>query len=248
MEKLRPHIIKKIAATSLNIALAASVCFADSNYKETFSQTTPAELPAKVAGLINEAKPRERERVTLDSVKAAMELNPAIATAIVSAIARATPEVAAVAASVAAAEQPKQAAAIARAAAVAAPARPGKIVAAVCRAVPNAYRDIAVGVAQAVPGTDKEVLNAVVTALPELKASLAGALARQGTNPPSVAAVLETKAPGSAGRNPGSTPAPLPRGSSAGQPQTSLTGTPTNIIPRASSKVLPGGGTEHAAP
>ena len=224
MEKLRPHIIKKITAILLNIALAASVCFADSNYKETFSQTTPAELPAKVAGLINEAKPRERERVTLDAVKAAMELN------------------------VAAAEQPKQAAAIARAAAVAAPARPGKIVVAVCRAVPNAYRDIAVGVAQAVPGTDKEVLNAVVTALPELKASLAGALARQGTNPPSVAAVLETKAPGSAGRNPGSTPAPLPHRSSAGQPQTSLTGTPTNITPGASSKVLPGGGTEHAAP
>jgi len=186
MQQLRPNIIKKIAPLWLSI-LAASVCFADTSYKEMLAQVAPPELPAKAAGLIKETKASERERVTLDVTKIAVELNPAAATAIVTAIVRAAPEMAGPAAAVAAAEQPKQAAAIARAAAIAAPVRAGKIVMAVCRAAPRAYREIAVAVAKAVPGSDKELLNAVAIALPELKLSLDSVLGAQGGSPPSVA-------------------------------------------------------------
>src|SRR5437879_10102937 len=84
-------------------------------FKETLKSAPAAELPARAAQLVQAAKSPEREAVTINVVRAAVEINPAAAPAIVGAIARSVPDMAAVAASTAAAEQPKQVNAIARA-------------------------------------------------------------------------------------------------------------------------------------
>src|SRR5258706_8065242 len=116
---------------------------------ETLSGVPAAELPAKAAQLVKEAKARERETTTINVVKAALAMNPAAAPAIVGAISRAVADMAPVAAGTAAAEQPSQSCAIAKAAAAAAPSQAAKIVVAVCRAVPNEYRCIAIAVSLA---------------------------------------------------------------------------------------------------
>src|SRR5437879_4851557 len=134
--------MKQIAILALSVVCLGAFCSLAKDapkanpFKETLKSVPAAELPARAAQLVQAAKTKERESVTIGVVKASVELNPAAAPAIVGAIARAVPDMAAVAAGVAAAEQPNQASAIARAAAAAAPAKAGKIVAAVCKAVP----------------------------------------------------------------------------------------------------------------
>src|SRR4051794_28663505 len=76
-------------------------------YKETLQHIPAAELPAKSAQLVKNAKAPERDAVTVNVVKAAVGMNPAATPAIVGAIARAVPEMASLAASTAATEQPK---------------------------------------------------------------------------------------------------------------------------------------------
>src|SRR5437867_391848 len=106
---------------------------------ETLASVSAAELPAKIAALVKEAKSRDRRTTTITVVKAAVGIRPAAALAIVGAVARAVPEMTPDAAGTAAAEQPKLVGMIAKAAAAAAPSQAGKIVVAVCRAVPNEY-------------------------------------------------------------------------------------------------------------
>src|SRR5262245_28108345 len=122
--------MKKIAIMALSaVWLGSSICPAnDSPCKDILAKVPAAELPAKSAGLVREAKARDREAVTRDVVKSAVEINPAAAPLIVNAIAQSVPDMSAVAAGVAATQQPKQAAAIARAAAAVAPAKASKIV------------------------------------------------------------------------------------------------------------------------
>jgi hypothetical protein len=85
-------------------------------FSKILTAVPAAELPAKAADLVSQAKPVDRQEATINVVKAALGINPAAAPAIVGAIARAVPEMASIAAGAAAAEQPKQAAAIAKAA------------------------------------------------------------------------------------------------------------------------------------
>jgi hypothetical protein len=220
-------------------------------FNETLSTVPAAELPAKAADLVLQAKPRSRQNVTINVVKSAVGLNPAAAPAIVAAIARAVPEMASVAAGTAAAEQPKQASAIAKAAAAAAPAKAGQIVLATCRAVPNAYRDIAVAVAQVVPGASNEIVNAVGSAIPELKPAIAKALAGYGSGVPSVTDTLsqvatipqddQPKAPTVFSR--GSTV----RGPVVGPPYMPLPTGLTNVTTATSGEVPPGA-RNYAAP
>ncbi len=235
--------MKWIALVSLGLVwLGTSLCPAtDSPYKSILSQVPAAELPAKSAGLVKDARARDRESVTRDVVKSAVEINPAAAPLIVSAIARAVPDMAPLAAGVASAQQPKQAAAIARAAAAIAPATADKIVIAVCRAVPNDYRNIAVAVAQAVPGSGSEVLKAVATVMPDLQPGIDRVLASYGNNLPSVGAVLDARlSPGGQGAG-DSLPISLARGPTIGPPFIPLSGTPTNVTPATSGNVPPGG-------
>jgi hypothetical protein len=183
-----------ILAFSLATLLACSVQAKDSPkanpFRGALSEAPSAELPAKAAQLVKHAKARDWGTTTVDVVKAALEINPAAAPSIVSAIAKAVPEMAAVAAGTAAAEQPNQATAIARAAAAAAPSKAGKIVAAVCRAVPGLYQDIAMAVAQVAPSASIDILNGVGDAIPSLKPSIDGALGSYSASIPSVNEVI----------------------------------------------------------
>ena len=251
--------MKTIVALALSVALLTAC----SSFGKDAPKTNPffnaliaapaAELPAKAADLVAQAKSRDRQATTINVVKAAVGINPAAAPAIVGAIARTSPDMAAVAAGTAAAEQPKQAGAIAKAAAAAAPSKAGKIVVAVCRAVPNEYRNIAVAVSEAVPGSGKEIVKAVAAALPELRSGIEQTLAGYGGNVASVAATLDqaatvpfataVTAPASAG----AFPPPMVRGPTVGPPYIPLTTTPTNVTTGTSGEVPPGG-RNYAAP
>jgi hypothetical protein len=256
--------MKQITSIVLSVAfLAACNSFGKdapkaNPFNEVLAAVPAAELPAKAAGLVVQAKPRNRQATTADVVKAAVAINPAAAPAIVGAIARAVPEMASVAAGVAAAEQPKQASAIARAAAAAAPSQAAKIVVAVCRAVPNQYRNVAVAVSEAAPGAGRAIVNAVAAALPDLKPYIEQTLAGYGGNVVSVAYTLDqaTKAPQTV-TGPGSAPQTTPaqpaspflgaRGPAIGPPYIPLTSTPTNVTSGTSGSV-PNGGRNYASP
>lgn len=236
-------------------------------FDKALTAVPAAELPAKAAELVSQAKSRSRQATTVSVVKSALGINPAAAPAIVGAIARAVPEMASVAAGVAAAEQPKQATAVAKAAAAAAPSQAGAIVKAVCRAVPNQYRDIANAVSQAAPEAGKEIVRGVESALPDLKPSIEMVLAGYGGSVPSVSATLDQAAtavqakaaPGTASSTlmpqPGSPSIVLgspqlsqpPRGPASGPPYIPLTRTVTNVTSGTSGDV-PTGGRNYAAP
>lgn len=252
--------MKTIVTIALNIAVLAAVNSFGKDapktnpFNATLAAAPAAELPAKAADLVAQAKARDRQATTINVVKSAVGLNPAAAPAIVGAIARAVPDMAPVAAGAAAAEQPRQARAIAKAAAAAAPSKAGKIVVAVCRAVPNDYRGIAVAVSEAVPGSGKEILKAVGTALPELKAGIEKTLAGYGGNVASVSATLDQSAQGSSAvaasasaSAPAGTTAPMTRGPAVGPPYFPLTTTPTTVTTTNSGEV-PVGGRNYAAP
>jgi hypothetical protein len=224
------------------------------------AEVPAAELPAKAADVVSQAKRRERKPITVNVVKAALSFNPAAAPAIVGAIARAVPEMASIAAGTAAVQQPKQASAIAKAAAAGAPSQAGAVVKAVCLAVPSEYREIAAAVSHAVPGASKEILKAVVAALPDLKPSMEKVLAGYGGNVPSVDVTLDEvalakaqspSAPSAVVANPYSSPvmagSTMARGPASGPAYIPLTRTPTNVN-SGTSGPGPGGGRNYAAP
>jgi hypothetical protein len=103
--------------------------------KKELHAVSAAEMPAKAAQLVSQAKPEARGATAEDVVSAVFAVRPVALVAAVSAIARSNPEVAAVAAAKAAALLPKKASAIALAAADAAPAQVGNINEAVSKAV-----------------------------------------------------------------------------------------------------------------
>ena len=220
-------------------------------FNQVLTAVPAAELPAKAADLVSQAKPRDRQTTTIEVVKAAVGINPAAAPAVVGAIARAVPDMAAIAAGTAAAEQPKQANAIAKAAAAAAPAKAGKIVTAVCRAVPNEYRSIAVTVSQVTPSAGNEIVRGVAAAVPTLKPQIERTLAANGyASVVSVAGTLDQAATVVASAADPVTDvarAPMVRGPAVGPPYIPLTGTPTNVTSGTSGEV-PEGGRNYAQP
>ncbi len=258
--------MKPVTAVTLAVVFLAAGYAADAPkanpYTKVLSAVPAAELPAKAADVVLQAKPADREATTVQVVKAAVAINPAAAPAIVGAVARAVPEMASVAAGAVAAEQPKQARAIAKAAAAAAPAHAAPVVEAVCRAVPKQYQAVAIAVSQAVPSANKEIVKAVGLALPEMKPSLERALAASGGNVVSVGQTLTQAAqiapsgsasgPASAIANNAPTSSRLPGGVLSGGPVVGppyipLTDTPTNVSPGTSGEV-PTGGRNYAAP
>jgi hypothetical protein len=251
--------MKRIAFVVLSVVCLAAI----SSFGKDAPKTNPftkslravpaAELPAKAADLVLQAKPSVQEPTTVDVVKSAVGINPAAAPAIVGAIARTVPEMAAVAAGAAAAEQPKQASAIAKAAAAAAPAQAAAIVTAVCRAVPKDYVKIATAVSQAAPGADREIVKAVTTVLPELKPSVEKVLAGYGGSMVSVNATLtqasQVASTTTAGDQVTTTPVrPLyARGPAVGPPYIPRSTTPTNVTSGTAGEV-PAGGRNYATP
>lgn len=229
-------------------------------WQQTLNAVPAPELPARAAELVKNAKARDRRKVTVQVIDAALARNPAAAVAVVGAVARAVPEVAALAAGAAAAAQPAQAADIARAAASSAPAEAGKIVAAVCRAAPQQYREIAARVAQVAPGAKGEILRAVASVFPELKPGIEQALAGGEAAAPPVAIVLDSARPAGPSHLAGSasgaipstvaappTPGSLPRGPLIAPPYIPLPGGVTNVNPSSSGPV-PRGERNYAAP
>lgn len=212
----------------------------------TLSSVPAAEIPAKAAELIKQTKGREQSWMTVRVVKAALDLNPAAAPALVGAICRAVPEMAALAAGTAAEHQPKQASMIARAAAAAAPAKVGKIVVAVCKAVPNDYQNIALAVNQVAPSASKEIIEAIASAIPGAKAIINQVLSVSGGNVPSVAYALNQINAAPQPVTPGGIIS-APRGPAVGPPYIPLSGTPGNVNP-TNSGVVPEGGRGYAAP
>lgn len=213
-------------------------------FKETLAVVPAAELPAKAADLVLQAKARARQNVTVNVVKAAVRINPPAAPVIVGAIARAVPEMASVAAGTAAAEQPKQASAIAKAAAAAAPSKAGEIVMAVCRAVPSAYQEIAVAVSQALPDASKEIVDGVGSGVPHLKRPIEKVMAGYSGNVPSVADTLYQAEKISQAQRSFPT---VVRGPAVGPPYIPLSQTPTYVTPSTSGEV-PTGGRNYASP
>jgi hypothetical protein len=199
-------------------------------FNETLAAVPTAELPAKAADLVAQAKSSDRQTTTIQVVKGAVAINPAAAPYIVGAIARAVPDMASIAAGTAGAGQTKQAGAIAKTAATAAPSRAGKIVVAVCRAVPSDYRSIVVAVLEAAPGSGNEIVKAVADALPELKASIEQIIAGYGRNAVSVGAFK-----------------PVARGPGTPHPYFPLTVTPTNLTTVYSGEV-PLAGRNYSTP
>jgi hypothetical protein len=249
-DKLMKRIIS-IVVLSVGFAVACNSFGKDAPkanpFKATLAVVPAAELPAKSADLVLQAKARARQTVTVNVVKAAVGINPAAAPAIVGAIARAVPDMASVAAGTAAAEQPKQASAIAKAAAAAAPSKAGEIVMAVCRAVPSAYQEIAAAVSQALPDASNEIVSGVGSGVPHLKRPIEKAMAGYSGNVPSVADTLSQAEKISQAQRSFPTVLGATRGPASGPPYIPISKTPTNVT-SGTSGLVPSGGRNYSSP
>lgn len=234
-----------ISGFALAIVFGCSIAAASAETKtetvrSALKQVPTAEVPARAADLVAQARTADRDSVTAEVVRMAVKAHPTIAPAIVGSIAKKTPAAATTAAATAARLQPKQVTQIAHAAAAAAPAHAGGIVKALCKVVPGAYRDVALTVALVAPGATEEILAGLSEGLPALKAGLDAAIASyQGQLLPSVAAVLD-RTPDTADFASSSV-----RGPTIGAPFIVLSGTPTNTPP---GTTVPPGGRDYARP
>ena len=129
--------------------------------KAELNKVTTAEMPARAATLVSEAKPESRETMAASVVRTAVKAKPALTLAVVGAVSQKSSETAPTVAATAAELQPKQAAEIAQAAASAAPAKAAEIVKAVAKVLPKAHREVAQAVVQVVPNSSKEVLAGI---------------------------------------------------------------------------------------
>lgn len=161
----------KSLACSFALVLAGGIALAGDEsataIKAELNKVTTAEMPARAATLVAEAKPDSREAMAASVVKTAVKTRLALMLAVVGAVSQKSPETAPTVAATAAELQPKQATQIAQAAASAAPAKAVEIVKAVAKVLPKAHRDVAQSVAQVVPHASKEVMAGVPVSTPE---------------------------------------------------------------------------------
>lgn len=129
--------------------------------KEVLGNVPTAEVPAKAADLVSEAKGDVRDAVAADVVRTAIKSKPALTLAVVGAVCQKSPETAPTVAATAAKLHPKQAKQIAQAAAAAAPAKATEIVKAVAKVLPKSHREVALGVSQVAPNSSKEILASI---------------------------------------------------------------------------------------
>jgi hypothetical protein len=164
------------------VVLAALCATAPTTYALSHSQTVAikqsvatapvAELPARAAQIVTDAKDTEKEEVALLTVKEAIARRPATAAAIVAAISKAAPEVTVAVASEAARLSGEQAPEIARAAATAVPAQAHKIAAAVAQAAPKSALKVTRVVAWTVPEQTVGIVENVVSTVPQAKSQI----------------------------------------------------------------------------
>lgn len=231
--------MKQILSLGLCLAVACTA-LASETTKSALKGVPAPEIPAKAAGLVKNAKNREKQAVTTQVITEAVTMNPAAAPVTVGAVAKANPEMAAQAAAAAATAQPGQAAAIAKAAASAAPEKAAKIVEAMCLATPNSFREIAAAVCKAVPGSEKSVLKAVAKALPQYKQDIEKSLAVYTGNGSAVASLEKIS------EKP-ATSTSIARGPAVGPPYVTISGTPQTTSPENSTD-QPAGGRDYTQP
>lgn len=255
--------IKIITSVAVAVLLNAHLAFAAKTSpvdlaKKELRTVPTAEMPAKAASMVAQAKPEAGESTAETVVAAAIELKSAATIAVVGAIARQNTELAPAAAAKAASLRPKEAELIARAAAGAAPAQAAKIAQAVCKVAPAKYALIATAVAQAVPSASKEIVAAVVTAVPALKPFVDQAASRDQNQPVGVImahtqSLVKATAQSAkvspetiiASATPAYSPLPPPV---TGPPFTPYSGSPTELNHNATVEIPPGGGRNYFGP
>ena len=240
---------------ALAVALAGSIGVVQADQKSEVLRTSlnkvpTAEVPAKAADLVSQAKAADRDTVAAEVIKLVVKSHPTMTVATVSLISSKSPESASVVAATAAKLQPKQATLIAKAAAAAAPAQAGAIVRAVGKVVPN-RSEVALAVGEAVPGATMDILGALKDVMPNLKAQIDAAIFSFNGNVPSVASVFYRVNSGSssgwvASSGTAGTGSGL-RGPSVGAPYIPLLTTPT-YVPPGSGVIVPPGGRDYASP
>jgi hypothetical protein len=160
-------------------------------YVRVLKSAPLAELPARAAELISQAKTNALEDATFEVVKAAVARAPAAAPAVVGWIAKTTPAMAGTAAATAVTLVPQLLVYIARAAAAEAPSRAGEVVAALTRLAPWNYHDIALGVAKFAPGHEAGIVAGLRTAIPEVGIIMDQNQPKLDANAPNLTVVLD---------------------------------------------------------
>lgn len=180
----------KSLASMFALVVAASVAMAkdgsDSTIKSELNKVAVAEMPAKAASLVSEAKPESREAKAAAVVRMAVKSKPAVTLAVVGAISRQSPEVSPTVAATAAELQPKQARQIAQAAAAAAPAKATEIVKAVGKVLPKSHREVAQAVIEIVPKASQEILATVPTTSPDATGAPDTGVLANNNRPPTI--------------------------------------------------------------
>ena len=155
----------KLLAFTFALVVAGGVASAKDEsaaaIKSELKKVTTAEMPAKAAMLVSEAKPENRDTVAASVVRIAVKSKPTLTLAVVGAVAQKSPETAPTVAATAAELQPKQASQIAQAAAAAAPAKAAEIVKAVAKVLPKSHREVALAVSQVAPNSSEEVFAGI---------------------------------------------------------------------------------------
>ena len=248
---------KNICKIALAIVITGTIGLAQADQKSdtlrtSLSRSPIAEVPAKAAELVSQAKAADRDAVAVEVVKLVVRAHPTMTVATVGLISARCPESAGTAAAAAAKLQPKQATLIAKAAAAAAPAQAGAIVQAVGRVVSN-RSEVALAVSEAAPDATLEILNSLKEIMPSLKASIDAVIASFNGSVPSVAAVyyrVNSAATGSLAGNSPTVPTSAGsglRGPTITAPYVPLVTTPAYVPPGSGTVVSPGG-RDYAAP
>jgi len=156
-----------IVAITFALILGSGVAVAGDKsptVKEVLGNVPTAEVPAKAADLVSEAKAENRNAVAAEVVTTAIKSKPAATLAVVGAVCRKSPETAPIVAATAVKLQPKQARQIAQAAAAAAPSKATEIVKAVANVLPrSSHSEVALAVSQVAP----QSANALLASIPE---------------------------------------------------------------------------------
>ena len=223
-------------ATGINAS--AKETTTNNQLTKTLKSVPAADMPAKAALLVKQAKSEARQSTTINVVKAAVAADPSATVEVVSAIAKAVPDMASVAAATAATLQPKQASLITKAAVAAAPSQVGEIVQAVCLVVPSDYRSVALAASDAAPSASKEIVTAVGTAIPSMKRSISQSMSIYGGSVPSVAIALD-QAQQVASKPAGSPSSTPPRAFGHGGPYVTPPATPRDVNTGGSTTVFP---------
>jgi len=183
---MKTKMISLISGLSLVAGLAvvpAALASNSASVTKALAGSTALDLPSKTAGLVAKASAADKQSMAIAAVKAAVTLNPSIATKIVSSVAGENPSLAPVVAVTAATLQHKQIGLITKSAVAAAPTEATKIVAAMLKEFPKDYGVIAIAASEAAPSAGREILAVVAQYVPGLQALIQGATSDNGTFP-----------------------------------------------------------------